>query len=111
MSKGASSYFSLCTLVLHLVVVVLLLSVGSFPVAHAQNHLAQDAMATNKPVPMIGKPAPDFKGALVKGDRGLGCVRTYMCFMLERIGRTAHGIFFFPCVNVWTRSVYVICET
>jgi len=66
MSKGASSYFSLCTLVLHLVVVVLLLSVGSYPVAHAQNHLTQDAMATNKPVPMIGKPAPDFKGALVR---------------------------------------------
>ena len=66
MSKGASSYFSLCTLVLHLVVVVLLLSVGSFiPVAHAQNHLDQNAMATNKPVPMIGKPAPDFKGKCV----------------------------------------------
>lgn len=66
MSKGASSYFPLCTLVLHLVVVVvLLLSVGSFPVAHAQNHLDQNTMATNKPVPMIGKPAPDFKGECV----------------------------------------------
>jgi hypothetical protein len=66
MSKSTFSYFSLCTLVLHAVVVFLLLSVGVVPVAHAQNHPGQDTMATNKPVPMIGKPAPDFKGAVMR---------------------------------------------
>jgi len=91
MSKGASPYFSLCTLALHLVVVVvLLLSAGSFPLAQAQNHLAQDAMATNKPVPMIGKPAPDFKGALAR----------------ECAGREARHTFFVchACVHVWLRE-------
>jgi len=66
MSKSFFSNFSLCTLVLHAIVVFLLLSVGIAPVAHAQNHPAQNTMATNKPVPMIGKPAPDFKGAAIR---------------------------------------------
>lgn len=59
MSKGAFPFPFLCTLALRLIVVVVALFLS---VAEAQNHLVQDAMATNKPVPMIGKPAPDFKG-------------------------------------------------